>query len=180
MRGSPVSHLLRCIESPGRLYWYSLDGPDFPTKRTGRIRVAHRSKLPRKCLTRRRGEHGEITIAGNLQFQPSFASPRDNSHEWAIGANQPPPGCSRIRLLVNENWQRNDKPGSVVGVHLSGMPITRHLKQPTRKYDEPDRFVTARRQSFLLFGLAPDGVYPAGSVTRTAGALLPHRFTLTS
>ena len=35
-----------------------------------------------------------------------------------------------------------------------------------------------RHRSFLL-GLAPDGVYPASSVTRTAGALLPHRFTLT-
>ena len=32
----------------------------------------------------------------------------------------------------------------------------------------------------LLLGLAPDGVYPADSVARIAGALLPHRFTLTS
>ena len=31
----------------------------------------------------------------------------------------------------------------------------------------------------LLFGLAPGGVCRAGPVTRTAGALLPHRFTLT-
>ncbi len=31
----------------------------------------------------------------------------------------------------------------------------------------------------LLFGLAPGGVYLAGPVTRTAGELLPHRFTLT-
>ena len=30
-----------------------------------------------------------------------------------------------------------------------------------------------------LFGLAPGGVYQASPVTRTAGALLPHRFTLT-
>ncbi len=29
-----------------------------------------------------------------------------------------------------------------------------------------------------LFGLAPDGVYPAAPVTRHAGELLPHRFTL--
>jgi len=31
----------------------------------------------------------------------------------------------------------------------------------------------------LLFGLAPGGVCRAGPVTRAAGALLPHRFTLT-
>ena len=32
----------------------------------------------------------------------------------------------------------------------------------------------------LLFGLAPDGVYRARPVTRPAGELLPHRFTLTA
>ncbi len=31
-----------------------------------------------------------------------------------------------------------------------------------------------------LFGLAPNGVYKAGRVTSAAGALLPHRFTLTT
>ena len=33
---------------------------------------------------------------------------------------------------------------------------------------------------YVLLGLASGGVYRAGSVTRSAGALLPHRFTLTS
>jgi len=32
----------------------------------------------------------------------------------------------------------------------------------------------------LLFGLAPGGVYRASPVTRAAGGLLPHRFTLTA
>src|SRR6266487_1057887 len=32
----------------------------------------------------------------------------------------------------------------------------------------------------LLFGLAPGGVYRASAVTRAAGELLPHRFTLTA
>src|SRR5258708_29172544 len=32
----------------------------------------------------------------------------------------------------------------------------------------------------LLFGLAPGGVYRADPVTRVAGELLPHRFTLTA
>ncbi len=31
-----------------------------------------------------------------------------------------------------------------------------------------------------LFGLAPGGVYQADQVTLAAGALLPHRFTLTT
>ncbi len=36
------------------------------------------------------------------------------------------------------------------------------------------------RVDFTLFGLAPDGVYRADTVTCIAGALLPHRFTLTT
>jgi len=30
-----------------------------------------------------------------------------------------------------------DKPGSVLGNHSSGMPVARHLKQPTRKQCGP-------------------------------------------
>ena len=67
-----------------------------------------------------------------------------------------------------------------MGAHFSGMPITRHLLQLTRKYDESDRFVAVRKLPFLLLGLAPDGVYRADTVTCIAGALLPHRFTLTT
>jgi|SRR5581483_1714686 len=37
-----------------------------------------------------------------------------------------------------------------------------------------------RRGLALLFGLAPGGVCRAGPVARAAGALLPHRFTLTA
>src|SRR5258705_717111 len=36
-----------------------------------------------------------------------------------------------------------------------------------------------RAASPPLFGLSPSGVYQAGGVTASAGALLPHRFTLT-
>ncbi len=35
------------------------------------------------------------------------------------------------------------------------------------------------RTALSLFGLAPDGVYLADRITPVAGALLPHRFTLT-
>ncbi|MDB5347371.1 MAG: hypothetical protein JWP89_5748 [Schlesneria sp.] len=37
-----------------------------------------------------------------------------------------------------------------------------------------------RLTNFALLGLASGGVYRAGPVTRSAGALLPHRFTLTT
>ncbi len=57
--------------------------------------------------------------------------------------------------------------------HLSSADVTIHLMQPTRD------LISASSTSSLL-GLAPDGVCLAGPVTRTAGALLPHRFTLTN
>jgi hypothetical protein len=41
------------------------------------------------------------------------------------------------------------------------------------------RALRAGHPMALLFGLAPGGVYRAGAVTRAAGELLPHRFTLT-
>ena len=33
-----------------------------------------------------------------------------------------------------KRWESADKPGSVVDSHSSGMPVTGHLKQPTRKH----------------------------------------------
>ena len=60
------------------------------------------------------------------------------------------------------------------------MAVARHLQQPTRRATGAGRPEPARRQDALLFGLAPDGVYRAKPVTRPAGELLPHRFTLTS
>jgi len=65
-----------------------------------------------------------------------------------------------------EKWEPACKPGSVVDSHSSGMHITAHLKRPTR---EPVR--AARRDlkpPVPLFGLAPDGVYPAADVATDA------------
>ena len=45
--------------------------------------------------------------------------------------------------------------------------------------DEPDRLVSHRSATSLLFDLAPSGVYLAKQVTLSAGELLPHHFTLT-
>ena len=60
------------------------------------------------------------------------------------------------------------------------MTVTCHLKQPTRKETEADRLRPLFQADSFLFGLAPDGVYQARPVTRPAGELLPHLFTLTS
>ena len=64
--------------------------------------------------------------------------------------------------------------------HFSTMTVTCHLKQPTRKETEADRLRPLFQADSFLFGLAPDGVYQARPVTRPAGELLPHLFTLTS
>ena len=66
--------------------------------------------------------------------------------------------------------------------HFSRSPITRRLEQPTRKSIAgrigPPAGACAT-SGCSLFGLAPGGVCLARPVTRPAGELLPHRFTLT-
>jgi len=52
------------------------------------------------------------------------------------------------------------------------------MPSPFNKGPGPTMSATRAADAFL-FGLASDGVYLAGSVTRPAGELLPHRFTLT-
>src|SRR2546425_8710858 len=58
------------------------------------------------------------------------------------------------------------------GGHFSRAPVTRRLQRPNPR-------ARAGNPIALLFGLAPGGVYRADAVTRAAGELLPHRFTLT-
>ena len=58
-----------------------------------------------------------------------------------------------------------------VGGHPSRPAIARRLQRPTRG--------RSGGTTLPLLGLAPDGVYRATRVTPDAGALLPHRFTLT-
>ena len=59
------------------------------------------------------------------------------------------------------------------GGHFSGTPVARRLKRPNPR-------ARAGHPIALLFGLAPSGVCRADAVTRAAGELLPHRFTLTA
>ena len=69
------------------------------------------------------------------------------------------------------------KPGSVENDHSSGIAVTGNLKRPTRKH-AGTRAATCVATS--LFGLAPGGVCRAAKCCHWRGALLPHRFTLTS
>jgi hypothetical protein len=39
-----------------------------------------------------------------------------------------------LGFFFDNRWESADKPGSVVGNHSSGMHVTVHLKQPTRKH----------------------------------------------
>src|SRR5213083_1887758 len=59
------------------------------------------------------------------------------------------------------------------GGHFSRAPVTRRLQRPNPR-------ARAGNPIALLFGLAPGGVCRADAVTRAAGELLPHRFTLTA
>src|SRR5439155_27174723 len=59
------------------------------------------------------------------------------------------------------------------GSHFSRTPVARRLKRPNPRARAGDPIA-------LLFGLAPGGVCRADAVTRAAGELLPHRFTLTA
>src|SRR5262245_11124226 len=74
--------------------------------------------------------------------------------------------------------------------HFSRTPVARRLQQPTRAPgggpDQPARYCTPVREALpkeksadALLGLAPGGVCQASRVAPAAGALLPHRFTLT-
>ncbi len=66
--------------------------------------------------------------------------------------------------------------------HSSGTHIAARLEQPTRVAGLETGLTShvAAHARPPLFGLAPGGVYRAEAVTRPAGELLPHRFTLTA
>jgi hypothetical protein len=69
-------------------------------------------------------------------------------------------------------WESAGKPGSVVDNHSSGMPVARHLKQPTRERCGP-------HHSSPIWSCSEWGL-PCHPCCQGCGALLPHHFTLTS
>ncbi len=89
-----------------------------------------------------------------------------------------------------DRFQTGSKPDSVGRRNGGRMTISLGRQLPGASSDLPgsrERVGLTRGSVRLLelstaplFGLAPDGVYRARSVTRPAGELLPHRFTLTA
>ena len=101
----------------------------------------------------------------------------------------PEAGCGRRTARRRSGLERTCKPGSVPrrpraagDDHFSRAPVARGLEQPTRKRVRDGRLapLAPEDRDFFLLGLAPDGVCRARPVTRPAGELLPHRFTLTA
>ena len=75
-------------------------------------------------------------------------------------------------LIEKPLCQSGCKPNSVEGEHLSGMPVTRHLKRPTRESSEAGHF------SSPIWSCSGRGLPCVRHHWRTGG-LLPHLFTLT-
>ena len=79
-----------------------------------------------------------------------------------------------VRLSEHDKWGHTGETVSRVlssDSHSSRRTIADALQQPTRTLGEQRRGV--------LFGLAPNGVWPAAPCCQVHGALLPHLFTLT-
>ena len=74
--------------------------------------------------------------------------------------------------------ERACKPGSVARPKTGSRPSIWDDGCPPPQAAYPGT-LDGPPSSIPLFGLAPGGVYQASPVTRAAGALLPHRFTLT-
>jgi hypothetical protein len=85
---------------------------------------------------------------------------------------------SDISYNLRSRGESACKPGSVLNSHSSGTRVTACLKRPTRK--RAGLALWHLRATTSLFGLAPGGVCHAVECCHRRGALLPHRFTLTS
>ena len=68
----------------------------------------------------------------------------------------------RVVMAAEKCRQRNDKPGSVEGVHFSGMLITQHLWQPTRRSANRTGSRQQSCRSFCLALLPMGFTQPAG------------------
>jgi len=102
-------------------------------------------------------------------------------------------GCDTTKfpsLVAGKSHEWAYKPGSVSGIAAqsrrrsfifarrllaASIAIYPNVQRDGQPRDDRNESVAS-----ILFDLAPGGVYQAGRVTPTAGALLPHRFSLTT
>ncbi len=134
-------------------------------------------------------QKGESRAAGPAADSPKpTAGPlglshRRNGHPWVLlpptryPTRPSPNGALPLLSMVDGDGEVACKRDSV-GRCRSGGPVAIHLCGLPEGCPRPVGHGRTGR-SFPLLGLAPDGVYRADAVTDIAGALLPHRFTLT-
>jgi hypothetical protein len=137
-----------------------------------------------KTKTARKERVEQDRIRGASSISGAGGSPQNErliSRKGPVEKTGPVTGSRRkptARERAKKRPKRADKPGSVESGHFSRATVARRLKRPTRK----DLRTGPARDgcpSFFLRGLAPGGVCLAKPVAWPAGALLPHRFTLT-
>jgi hypothetical protein len=143
--------------------------------------------------------------SGTQQLPRRWTPTRTCGRMRTIRRGQPSTPCSRsisLRTLCGQNRVTSDvsaghrlgadelacKPdpvrraplGSPAGGHPSRPAVAGRLQRPTRRHWAGHPRSPAQHPGIRVpFGLAPGGVYRAVPVTRDAGGLLHHRFTLT-
>ena len=106
-----------------------------------------------------------------------------NSRQRHIAGTRPeanvPPRCGSRRSGMKRSGEPADKPDSVLTSEGRPSVWDRRCRRPRAAYLMLGGLPVGSREPAHLLGLAPNGVYLAADVTAGAGALLPHRFTLT-
>src|SRR5438045_9769389 len=93
-----------------------------------------------------------------------------------------PSGTTELEGATDDSTCTPDPvPSEVGGGHPSRPAVAGRLQRPTRRLGRAalERLRRSPPVGGDPLGLAPGGVYRATPVTRGAGGLLPHRFTLT-
>jgi hypothetical protein len=125
--------------------------------------------------------------ADNVNLSPSIACAQSPS--WKELDRGPSAGAEKVRRasrLVGRILLGVLRHRGTLSSHPSRRAVAGTLVRPTRRLGRavrrgPGSTAPAHPidSSTGLLGLAPSGVYPAAPVTRDAGGLLHHRFTLT-
>jgi hypothetical protein len=164
---------------------YEALGEEFATRRNDPRRIQNS-----RHAIRRRSYDREPA-----QLRAGLARPKPSTTKWQSfggAAAFPHPVASRRGRRRGSKKKHQRRPVSRVlclGLprgdgHFSRAPVARRLERPYPGALRGPRFtrveLTPGAGIAPLFGLAPGGVFRADAVTRAAGELLPHRFTLTA
>lgn len=123
-----------------------------------------------------RGRGAPPALTGSQPTQPVLPASSSNSIQRQLV------GDGRVDLYAGFCARRVPRGVCAGGGHPSRPAVAGRLQRPTRRHraGSPQASAPGRHLAVTpLLGLAPGGVYRATPVTRGAGGLLPHRFTLT-